>query len=262
MIYLFILSISLSIITLVIEKTKRYYIYIPITAIIISFTITVLYPRVITPLFFEIEKLQNPALKEKITSMIKKTGIEIEDIFVIDSSRISNSVNAYMTGFGEERRIVLYDTLLKNDNDDEILSVIAHETCHYIEEHMLIGISLGIAGIFLVLPLMNMLSTFVGVNGLKGLVKPQTHSTFLILLALFVFISKPVKNTITRYIESRADAYSITLTEKPEAFIEIKKRIAIENRTYLLPNPVFIWYYYTHPPVLERIKRAEDSLLR
>ncbi len=257
---IFLFCASLSVVSYLIDRTRRFYIYIPIAILFIGITISIIYPRIITPLFYEMKKPANNDLKKKITSMLENSKIEIDDIYIIDSGRISSSVNAYMTGFGKERRIVLYDTLLENYSHDEILSVIAHETCHYVEEHMLIGITLGVAGIMLVLFLLNKFLYLVINGDLKNLIKPQMHGVFIITMILMSFIGRPIENAISRQMESRADLYSLKLAGKPETFINMKKKMAIDNRTNILPGWIFSRFYYSHPPILSRIKTAGDYL--
>lgn len=250
--------IAITILSVIIYRTKRYYFYIPIVFLILSLTFTIIYPRFITPLFYDTVKLPDNDLKIKIFKLLRKTGVEIDDIYIINKSRYSVSANAYMTGFGPDKKIYIYDSLLHNFNDNEVLSIIAHEVSHFVKEDMLIGLLLASGGIFLILPMLNFISIYFLGRNLKSLVQPENHPALLMLLIITIFISKPIENSISRRIEHRADLYSINLTEDPDTFIEMKKRMAIINRSHLLPHPVYVWFYYTHPRILDRIKIAEE----
>ncbi|MDY6934856.1 MAG: M48 family metalloprotease [Spirochaetota bacterium] len=257
LIYLLLICVSLSILAIVIIKTKRFIIHIPIAFFILSLIFTIIYPRLITPIFYNSTKLPDNELRIKINRLINRSDIDIEDIYVLNKSRYSSAINAYMTGIGADRRIYLYDTLVNNFEAEEILSVIGHELCHYIEEHMLLGIALGTVGIIIALPLLNILSTYFTGKDLKCIMRPEGHPFLLILLIFIIFISKPIGNNVSREMERRADEYTINITENPDTFIRMKTRMTRINRSYILPNPLFVWFYYTHPPILERIRIAE-----
>ena len=250
--------LAITILLVIVYRTKRYYFYIPMAFLILGLTFTTIYPRFITPLFYDTVKLPENDLKIKIFKLLQKADVEIDDIYIINKSRYSVSANAYMTGFGPDRKIYIYDTLLQNFSDDEVLSVIGHEVCHYVKDDMLTGLLLGAVGILLALPLLNYISIYFFRRNLKSLAHPDSHPALLILLIITIFISKPIENSISRRIEHRADVYSINFTGKPDTFIEMKKRMARINKSYLLPHPVYAWFYYTHPRILERIKIAEE----
>jgi STE24 endopeptidase len=259
-IFILIAGCSLTIIAIIINRTKRYIIYIPIAMFMISMCVIELYPKIIIPLFYKMEPLPAGELKDKIESMCKRADIDIDGIYMIDSGRISNSVNARMIGFGRSRKIVINDTLINIKNNDEILAIIGHEMCHYVEEHMLKGISIALLSLFLFIPLLKRLAAASAAGDIKFLAAPQRHSILLLLLIFLLFLSDPVKNAISRHFEKRADEFSINITGNPEAFIGIKKKTAVTNKSLILPNKVYTWYYYTHPAVLDRIRYAESRL--
>ena len=250
----------MSAISIIIKNAKRYHIYVPIAALIIGLCIIELYPKFIIPLFYKMEVLPDSELKNKIKTMCGNADIEIDGIYTIDSGRISNSINAYMVGTGGKRKIIIYDTLLKLKNDDEILTIVAHEICHYAEEHMLTGISIAALSLYLFIPLLNRLSKLSGTGNLKCLVMPRKHSVLILLLIVLLFLIKPVKNTISRYFEKRADTFALNITGKPDVFIAIKKKMAVENKSNILPGKIYSWFYYTHPSALDRMRCAEIRL--
>ncbi|MCP4136231.1 MAG: M48 family metalloprotease [bacterium] len=252
-------AVTLTILGLIIKKTKRYLLYIPVVFFILGAGYSILWPRFITPLFYDTVPITDVKLNTKVHALAEKAGITVGDIGVIDTSTYSGGANAYLVGLGGERRIFLYDTLLKKFTHEETLSVLAHEMGHYSEEHMLIGMLLGSLSMILVLLLLRFLSRYIFARDLKSMVSPQGHLPLLILLLFLMFISNPVENVISRTIEKRADRYSLELTGDAHTFIEMKKRMGRINRSYLLPNPVYSMFYYTHPPILQRIRLAEKS---
>jgi len=253
-------AVLISLIVIVIKKTRKYCFYIPVIFFIFSVMYTILYPRFITPIFYETVEIKNPALEQSILKMSEKAGVEIKDIQVINKSRYSSALNAYLIGIGTERKIVLYDTLLEKFSNDQILAILAHEMGHYTEEHMFIGLLLASLGILAALPLFVLLSKFLFGKGLVELLREGKYPHFLLILILILFAAKPVKNSISRYMEYRADKFSLEITEKPDVFISMKVNLAKTNHSYLLPHPLYRWFYYTHPTILERIRNAENYL--
>nr|HPJ37473.1 M48 family metalloprotease [Spirochaetota bacterium] len=247
----------LSVFVQFIAGTKRFIIFIPLVFFVLSIGATVLLPRVITPLFYEVSSLRNVELRNRIQGIMEREGLPVSDIRVVHTSRYSKKANAYFTGFGRSREIYLYDTLLKNFSRDEILTVISHELCHYSEEHVLIGLSLVSAGIAAGLAVMMLLCRYLFGVSLRDLVLRNRIAELMFLLLLILFIAKPIYNTASRYLERRADSFALRLTGSPEAFISLQVKLAKKNIAHLTPNPLYVWFYDTHPPVMERIQGAE-----
>jgi STE24 endopeptidase len=253
-----VISMTIGVLALIVRNTKRYMIYIPAAFFILSLSISLLYPRVITPLFYKTSGITDEALGEKIDSLLNKAGLRTKNIFILNKSEYEVSANAYLVGTGTERKIYLYDTLLKKFSHDEILSILAHEISHYREEHMLIGILLGTLSMLLVIPLFNIFSKFLFGRDIKEMTDSANHPSLVICLIMIIFLSNPFENAVSRFMERRADKYSLELTGKPEVFITMKVQLARVNRSYLLPHPVYSWFYGSHPTIIERIKMAED----
>ncbi len=258
LISIFIISLSFAIISSVVLKTRKYFLYIPVIFFVLSILISIIYPRFITPLFFETKKISDPVLKEEIFKLTARSNINIEDIYIIHKSKYNSAANAYLAGTGAERKIFLYDTLLDKFSHKEILSIVAHEILHYKKEHMLIGILLGTLGVLIAIPLFNIFSEKITDKSIKELARAENHPQLFLLIVIFVFFTKPVENSISRKIEEQADRYSIEMTNDPQTFIEMKIKLAKINKSFLLPNPVYSWFYHTHPDVLERIRIAES----
>jgi STE24 endopeptidase len=251
-------SLSLSLILFLINRTKRYILYVPLMFAAIALVFSVVYPRVVMPLFYDTGEVDDPALKSKIMDLVERAGIEEVDLHVIYKSRYRITANAFFTGTGPRREIYLYDTLLKKFDHDEILTILAHELVHYNEEHVLIGVLLGAAGLFIFMPFLNFTAEKLFHRDIKWLTLPEGLPALLFILTIMLYFIKPVENSLSRIMERRADINSFELIENRDVFIEMEKKMAVINRSNILPNPLFAFFYYTHPPVLDRIKSAEQ----
>jgi STE24 endopeptidase len=179
---------------------------------------------------------------------------------VIDKSKYSGKVNAFFTGFGNDRRIYLYDTLLKDFTRDEILSITAHELCHYKEEHVVIGIIAGSFGLSLGAILLNYLCVLIFGSGLKEMIPSGGVPGLILLVIIIQFAARPAANIPSRIMEVRADRFELAAVGNPEAVISMNKRLARTNKSPVLPHPFYVFYNSTHPAMLERIKMAEDFI--
>ncbi len=253
-------SLSLSLILTLINRTKRYRISVPLVFIAIALFLSVVYPRVITPLFYETGKIDDPVLKAKILNLVERAGIKEADIHVVYKSRYRLTANAYFTGTGPRREIYLYDTLLKRFTHDEILTILAHELVHYNEEHLLIGVLLGAAGLFFLIPLLNFTAVKLFHCDIKWFTFPEGLPALLFTLSIMLYFIKPIENSFSRIIEKRADIKSLELIENCKAFTKMETKLAVINRSNILPHPLFVFFYNTHPPVLDRIKSAEKHI--
>ncbi len=254
-----IFSISIALILFIINRTRRYLITVPLVFIIIGLALSVVYPRVVTPLFYETSGVHDPALKGKITKLLHRAGVKEVDVHLVYKSRYRMTANAYFTGTGSRREIYLYDTLLKKFTHDEILSILAHELIHYNEEHVLLGIFMGGIGLLLFIPLLNFAAFRLFGRDIRWLTLPERFPALLFSLTILLYFIKPVNNAISRVMERRADIKSFELIENRDVFTRMEEKLAVVNRSNILPNPLYTFFYYTHPPVLERIKTAKNS---
>jgi STE24 endopeptidase len=216
-----------------------------------------LYPVVIAPLFNKYEPIKDELLKEKITSLMAQVGLKAKGIYQVDEGKRSKHTNAYFTGIGKTKRIVLFDTLLASHSPEEILAVLAHEIGHWKKKHILKQL------IFMIVASLAILYfTYLIVNW------PPLYSTFglkytpvyagLFLVSLYLscagFFLSPIGAAITRRYEREADKMARDLVGTSEPMINALKRLAKDNLTNLHPHPVYVWFYYSHPPLIERIE--------
>jgi STE24 endopeptidase len=223
-----------------------------------------LLPVFISPLFntfTPVAQTEHADLEPMVQRLFQHAQISVSNILVIDASRQSGHSNAYFTGFGSTRRIVLYDTLLKKQTPAEVETILAHEVGHWKHDHIVKGITLTSIGC-----LVGNLLLYCFLRWSKD--RPPWHlrSSFdpagvpllLLLIALGAWVVMPVENIVSRHFERQADLMSLELTGKAEAFIEAKKKLALNNINNLAPNPITVFLFATHPPAVERIQMAKD----
>ncbi|SEM66193.1 STE24 endopeptidase [Syntrophus gentianae] len=217
-----------------------------------------LYPVVIAPLFNRYEPIQDTNLREAVMDLANRAGLEVSGIYQVDEGKRSRHTNAYFTGLGKTRRIVLYDTLLASSPPEEILAVLAHEIGHWKKRHILkqlIFMEIASLGLFY---LFSLLLSWPLLYATFGFPQPVTYAGLLligILVGPFFFFLNPLGAAVLRRFEREADDYSRTLTGTAIPMISALKRLAKDNLSNLFPHPLYVQFYYSHPPLLERIGR-------
>jgi STE24 endopeptidase len=217
-------------------------------------------PIWVMPLFNRFTPLAEGAVRDSVVAYAERVGFPIRSLHVVDGSRRSTKANAYFTGFGRNKRLALYDTLLARHAPDEIVAVVAHEVGHYRLRHVLQGMAAGFAEMGL------------GVLALWLLVgRPELFAAFrvsetsvyagLVLAALFVgpfaqLLSVPML-ALSRHDEYRADAYAARTAGGPAPMVRALKRLAADSLSHLTPAPLYVWLNYSHPPMAERVRALE-----
>lgn len=219
-----------------------------------------LYPVVIAPLFNKYEPIKDEELKEKITSLLAKVGLKAKGIFQVDEGKRSKHTNAYFTGIGKTKRIVLFDTLLASHSQEEILAVLAHEIGHWKKKHILktlvFMIAASFVGFFFIYHIVNWLPIYSAF----GLKQAPVYAGLLLIsvyLSCIGFFFSPLGAFISRRHEREADKMAHELTGTSEPMINALKRLAKDNLANLHPHPWYVWFYYSHPPLTERIAYLE-----
>jgi STE24 endopeptidase len=223
-----------------------------------------LLPIWIDPLFNTFTPLQDTKwknLEPSVRYLLVKAGVEVNDILVMNASRQSTHTNAYFTGFGSTRRIVLYDNLLDKHTQAEVESILAHELGHWLHDHIVKGIALGGVGSLLAFYL---LYRFMGwVRGrapwlLKSAYDPAGLPLILLLGSLSEWATMPVQNLVSRHFETQADAMSLELAGQPEAFEQAEVKLAVDNISNVAANPWGVLLYSSHPTAVQRIEMARE----
>lgn len=224
---------------------------------------TFLSPVVIDPLFYHFRPMPASPLKTELLDMARRAGVPARDVWLADASRRTQRVNAYVTGSGPTRRIVLYDTLLHRYDDAEVELVVAHEIGHLAAGHIAKGVALGAAGGFVgVWLLARLLRGLVGRGILSPLPHPAAVAWILLLANLGTMLTMPLQNGISRQFEREADAISFRLAPHPQAAVSLERRLALSNLADVEPNRYVEWLLFTHPSQLERLIAAQDAARR
>ena len=229
---------------------------------LITLLLMYLSPVLIEPLFFKFQPLQDQALAERVKDVMKQAGLQVERVQQVDASRRSKHSNAYFTGIGRVKRIVLFDTLLEQMSDDEILGVLAHEAGHWKLGHIWKRLlSMELVSLVVCWSFWLVLS-WDGLSGWFGLVELSFLGKVLLvgfLASLVSFPLTPISSLRSRRHEWQADQFARNLTCEPEPLASALVKLCKENLSNLHPHPFYAWFYYSHPPVVERIARLTGT---
>jgi STE24 endopeptidase len=222
-----------------------------------------LYPVLIAPLFNKFEPITNKELENNIATLMGKAGLAVKGVFQMDAGKRSRHTNAYFTGIGRTKRIVLFDTLLSSHGDEEILSVLAHETGHWMKKHIIKQLILveimSLIGLFIVAKLLNwqlIYQTF----GFPEQIKYVGLFLVPVLLSPLGYFMRPVGSAISRKYEREADDVAIRLMGTAGPMKNALIKLSADNLANLVPHPIFSWFNYSHPPPVERIERLENMM--
>ena len=224
---------------------------------VLTVLINGLYAQIIVPLFNKQTKLEDGELKDEIEKYSTKVGFNLSNIFVVDGSKRSTKANAYFSGFGNQKRVTLYDTLINKLNVNQIISVIAHEIGHYKKKHIIFNLLFSIiqTGIMLYI-----LSLLIYMPVFSEALNIENHSfhialiTFSILYTPISEISGLIFNLFSRKFEYEADEYA-DKTFDGKYLIEALKVLTKDSLSNLTPHPKYVWWHYSHPTLLERINQ-------
>lgn len=227
---------------------------------IFTIFMTMFYSNVIVPLFNKQTPLDEGSLRAAIEEFAHKVGFKLKNIFVMDGSKRSTKANAYFTGLGSKKRIVLFDTLIKDHTTDELVGVLAHEIGHYKKKHTLTGtiISLLQTGLMLFV-----LSLFIG-NPVLSQALGATEGSFHLGILAFGLLYSPLSlilglilNVISRKNEFAADRFAGE-NYRPEPLKDALKKLSVNHLSNLRPHPAYVFFFYSHPPLLQRLKALNE----
>ena len=239
---------------------KTFWLYAWIVVSGFSLLMTFFYSEWIVPLFNKQKPLEEGELRSAIESFARKAGFRLTNIFVMDGSKRTTKANAYFTGFGKKKRIVLFDTLMNDLNTEEIVAVLAHEVGHYKKKHVIYSMILSIlttGAVFYIL------SLFLGNLQLAEALGGKTASFHLGIIG-FAFLFTPVSevlglavNSFSRKNEYQADNFAAQYG-LGEALISALKKLSVQSLSNLNPHPLTVFWYYSHPTLLQRIARINS----
>jgi STE24 endopeptidase len=228
--------------------------------IVISVFINFFYSELIVPLFNKQEPLGEGELRDKIEHFAEKVGFKLKNIYVIDGSKRSTKANAYFSGFGSKKRIILFDTLMKELSDNEIVAVLAHEIGHYRKKHVLHGLFLSVMTTGLMLYLLSVVIDSPVLYKVLGSDQPSFQLSLIVFGILYSPLSLVIglgANYFSRKNEFSADRFAKENFEAASLASALKK-LSVSNLSNMMPHPVYVFFHYSHPPLLERLEKIES----
>jgi STE24 endopeptidase len=204
------------------------------------------YPVLVEPRFNDFTSMAPGAQRDEFMQLAREDGVPVKDVLVADASKRTTALNAYVSGFGSTRRLVVYDTLLKDATPAQVRLVVAHELGHAAEDDVLHGTLIGTLGAAFAVVLLRLL--------LGGrMADPRRTALLLALVVSGTTLASPVQNLVSRKIEARADYHSLRLTNDPKDFVEMQHALSVTNISGLEPSAWRYWMFASHPTPPERI---------
>jgi STE24 endopeptidase len=238
---------------------KNFWLYAWGLITVFSLFINLFYSELIVPLFNKQTPLQEGSLRTQIETFAQKTGFKLKNIYIIDGSKRSTKANAYFSGFGPKKRIVLYDTLQKELTEEEIVAVLAHEIGHYKKKHVLLTLLISI----ILTGLMLFLFSLVVNSPMLSQAMGSKNTSFHLGLIVFGILYSPlalliglVTNYISRRNEFAADRF-VRENFRPEILAVALKKLSVKNLSNMMPHPAYVFFHYSHPPLLSRLEKLE-----
>jgi STE24 endopeptidase len=225
-----------------------------------SIFMSMFYSQLIVPLFNKQKPLEEGHLRDAIETYCQKTGFKLKNVYVIDGSKRSKKANAYFTGLGSKKRIVLYDTLIKDHTIEELVAVLAHETGHYKKRHTLWGMLISIITTGIMLYVFSLFIDNPELSKALGASRTSFHMGLLacaILYSPLSLILGLVMNLISRRHEFAADRYAAQTYSAKELRSALIK-LSVNNLSNLRPHPATVFFHYSHPPLLKRLQALEN----
>ncbi len=222
---------------------------------------SLVYPLVVEPLFNSFTPLPEGPLRARILDLADREGVDVDDVLVADASRRTTTLNAYVSGFGSTRRVVVYDNLVDDLGEDETVSVVAHELSHARHRDVLGGTTLGAAGAALGVGLLGLVLSRRRTGDAHddgGVAHPGNVPRLLALVAVAGLLASPVQNGISRQVETRADVDALRVTDDPDAFVALQQQLARRSAADLTPPAWSHWWFGSHPTTMARIALAES----
>ncbi len=219
------------------------------------------FPVLIEPVFNKFTPMPDTPLRRDLIAMADRDGVPVRDVLVADASRRTRMVNAYVSGLGPTRRIVVYDTLVDSAPPAEVESVVAHELGHAEQGDVLTSTLLGAFGAAAGVCALYLLGGWSGLlrrAGVDDLTDPRSVALLGAVIAVAGLLTLPLQSYVSRRVEARADAHALALTADPDTFAGMQRRLALRNLSDVRPNPVEYWLFASHPSTVERIAAARE----
>ncbi len=231
--------------------------------LVVAFTLVMQYvaPTLIMPLFNKFEPLVEGTLRNHILEMAERARFPLKNVLIMDGSKRSSKSNAFFTGFGKQKRIALFDTLVEQHTDEELVAVLAHEIGHYKKKHILQGMIVSVIHTGVLFFLLSQVLDYSPLFNAFYVTEPSVYTGLIffgLLLSPVELILGFLMNALSRHNEFVADRYAAELTGNGEDLVAALKRLSRSNLSNLTPHPSFVRLYYSHPPVLARIQALRN----
>ena len=251
-----------TVIFIIISAGDLWWIYAFTAVFTLQAIIFFLYPVLIMPLFNKFEPLDDEQFKKPIEKLLEKVDFKSKGLFVMNASLRSTHGNAFFTGFGKNKRIVFFDTLLKTINPDEMEAILGHELGHYklghIRKTLISSLVFGFLGFYILNEIFKSDNFFIA-HGLENLTVYSKFLMFYLVIGSYTFFTKPITSALSRKREFEADDFSFQYTDG-EHMISGLLKLTKDNASNLTPDPLYSSYYYSHPPIAERVSSIENKL--
>lgn len=224
-----------------------------------SVFINFFYSELIVPLFNKQTPLEAGSLRDRIEAFATKAGFRLRNIYVIDGSKRSTKSNAYFSGFGPKKRIVLFDTLIKDLSEDEIVAVLGHEIGHYRKKHVLISLLFSVLLTGFMLFLFSIVADHPDISAALGTDKPSFHLGLIVFGIMYSPLSLLiglVSNYVSRRNEFAADRF-VKENNMAGSLVSALKKLSVNNLSNMMSHRVYVFFHYSHPPLLQRLEKLE-----
>ncbi|MFC2056939.1 M48 family metallopeptidase [Chloroflexota bacterium] len=219
-------------------------------------------PIWIMPIFNKFTPMEPGELKDAIQGYTHSAGYNVRNIFVMDGSKRSTKANAFFTGFGRTKRIALFDTLISKHTIPELVAILAHEVGHYEKKHVLLGIVIGIAHAGLIFYLLSVLLDSLGLYQAFYMDQPSIYAGLLFFGLLYTPVEMVLSlalNILSRRNEYEADRFAAETTAEPMSLVDALKKLSADNLSNLTPHPFYVFFNYSHPPLLQRVQAIQQT---
>lgn len=240
---------------LILEIGADFWLYFWIIAGVFILFINMFYTSLILPLFNKLTPLEDGELKSAIENYSQKVDFPLDNIYIIDGSKRSKKANAFFSGLGKKKKIVLYDTLIENHTNEELVAVLAHEVGHFKKKHIVYGFGISILQTGLMLFIMSLMIFNKNLSLALGADQLAVHINLIAFGILYSPISKVLGilgNILSRKNEFEADAYAKE-TYDSNSLQNALKKLSVDNLSNLYPHPTYVFVHYSHPPLLQRL---------
>ena len=246
----------------VVEQFPQWW-WLAATGVVVAFLLAtqVLVPRVVMPLFYDFDPVEDGALRDAVEDVFERAGFTCDQVYVMDASSRSGHSNAFFTGFGRTKRVVLFDTLVEQMDDEEVQSVLAHELAHWKKGHIWQNVAASAVQVAVLLFLAQFLLDQSWLYAMFGV--PEQAAAGLLLAGLWLQplsqLTSPIENRLWLANERKADAFAVDVMGGGDALAAALADLTSENLGNPFPHPLYETFHYTHPPVPERIRYLTED---